>query len=173
MNEPASVLSTISLLLLVTNVILISWQFCLYPCNDPYDQASKQHYPPTRTSAPPDPSAPIFKSPSEATASAQVILAPGTTGDSPRLQERELSDQEIIGIPSDFTIPSGYNIANVAGHLSDRTAHVSDCFFPRITFLSIWHQVDAVHYNGLSMYDTRASFTYSQHVSSKIKFRTR
>jgi len=119
--------------------------FCAYPCTDPYAQAEEQHYPPTRTSAPPDPSAPIFQSSATAT-TVSASAQPSSISESikretnkrlttrqpvhhPRLQKRGLSDQQIMNPP--------YNIANAAGQLSNRTAYV-----------------DAVHYNGLNMYDT-------------------
>lgn len=121
-------------------------QFCVYPCTDPYEQAIEQHYPPTRTSAPPDPSASIFVPTSSSTAQAtssavdaepssgtrlesELVLRGGekpteTRRDTddrlhPRLrvEKRDLTDQQLLNPP--------YAIANAAGQLSNRTAYVS------------------------------------------------
>ena len=85
-------------------------QFCNFPCTDPFEQAKEQSLPPTRTSAPPNPTAPIFQGTSSGgTSNTKRSLRP-------RAAAPPMSDYQVMNPP--------YNISNAAGVLSDRTAYV-------------------------------------------------
>ncbi|KAF8870107.1 family 31 glycoside hydrolase [Gymnopilus junonius] len=71
--------------------------FCVLPCDDPFQQAIEQNMPPARTSAPPDPNTPTFTNSSSA---------------SPQLNTRD--DQDLLTPP--------YEINNAQGDLSSKTA---------------------------------------------------
>ena len=77
--------------------------FCNYPCTDPFEQAREQDLPPPRTSAPPDPDAPIF-------------------GQAPPSKRKRASAPDHSG---DNVQSPPYAIANFAGAgpLSDKTAY--------------------------------------------------
>ncbi|KAG7453201.1 glycoside hydrolase family 31 protein [Guyanagaster necrorhizus] len=70
--------------------------FCVLPCEDPYQQAQEQALPPPRTSLPPDHNAPIF-------------------GNSTSASKRELAKRDDLLDPP-------YAINNAAGELSSKTA---------------------------------------------------
>ncbi|KAI9462524.1 glycoside hydrolase family 31 protein [Russula earlei] len=76
--------------------------FCEYPCDDPFAQAIANNLPPPRTSPPPDPNAPIFRS-----ASAKHVKR-GTPSH---------ADDDLLNPP--------YAIDNAAGALSSRTVYTN------------------------------------------------
>ena len=93
MNPQAFVLSSISLYLLIYNLVTDP-QFCVFPCDDPFQQAIVQELPPSRFNSPPDPNTPIFVNSSNHKSKRDDILNPP------------------------------YAINNAAGALSNRTAMV-------------------------------------------------
>ena len=76
-------------------------QFCVYPCDDPFAQAVANDFPPSRTTPPPNPTAPIFPN--------------GNAGHEKRETPSHAGD-DLLNPP--------YAINNTAGVLSDRTAYV-------------------------------------------------
>ena len=79
-------------------------QFCTYPCDDPFQQARDQDYPPARDYPPPDPNTPIFQN--------------STT------RKRQHAGDDLLNPP--------YAIQNGFPYLSDRTVYVSTRQHPRL-----------------------------------------
>ena len=130
MNEPSSV--GIDFILLHPWFFWFTYylQFCVFPCDDPFKQATEQNLPPPRSAPPPNPNTPIFLN---------------STGPSKRDDTLNPSNLRLKRGPYGFSVNSGsqlskrdnilippYAINNAAGPLSSRTAYVCIFFYLKI-----------------------------------------
>ena len=99
-------------------------QFCVFPCDDPFQQAREQNMPPPRSDPPPNPNTPIFLNstdqPSKRDDTLSLLSLPLKRGPYDFLNSRASS---LLSKRDDLLSPL-YAIDNAAGPLSSRTAYV-------------------------------------------------